>query len=105
MRLKSLACEPVRSPTITSGKEMVRNSVIHLKDNLVPSPHTGWDDSKKPVTQCSKRISALSRGILKRNNRDTAHFTADASNTELLYRTIHSANQLSNYGAVACWCE
>ena len=106
VRLNSLACEPVRSPKITSGKEMVRNSVIHLKDNGVPSPHTWWDDSKKPVTQCSKSISALNRGILKRkNNRDTVHFTADALNTELLYRTIHSANQLSNYGAVACWCE
>ena len=46
-----------------------------------------------------KSISALSRGILKgKNNSDTIHFTADASNTELLYRTIHSANQLSNYG-------
>ena len=41
----------------------------------------------------------------RKNIRDTIHFTADASNTELLYRTIHSANQLSNYGAVACWCE
>ena len=30
---------------------------------------------------------------------------ADASNTELLHRTIHSANQLSIYGAVARWCE
>ena len=40
-----------------------------------------------------------------KNNRDTIHFTADASNTELLHRTIHSANQLSIYGAVAYWCE
>ena len=31
----------------------------------------------------SKSISAVSRGILKRkNNRDTIHFNADASNTE-----------------------
>ena len=30
---------------------------------------------------------------------------ADASNTELLHRTIHSAHQLSIYGAVARWCE
>ena len=42
-----------------------------------------------------KSISALSRGILKRKfNRDTIHFTADASNTELFFRTIHSAKQL-----------
>ena len=53
-----------------------------------------------------KSISALSRGILKRTkNRDTTHFNADASNTELLFRTIHSANQLSIYGAVSTWCE
>ena len=53
-----------------------------------------------------KSISASSRGILKRkNDRDTIFFNADASNTELLYRTIHSANQLSIYGAVSNWCE
>ena len=55
----------------------------------------------------SRASVLLSReGVLKRkNNRDTMHFTADASNTELLYRTIHSANQLSICGAVACWCQ
>ena len=48
-----------------------------------------------------KSISALSRGILKgKKNRNTIHFNADASNTELLFRTIHSAN-----GAVSSWCE
>ena len=53
-----------------------------------------------------KSISALSRGISTReNNRDTTYFNADASNTELLFRTNHSANQLSVYGAVSSWCE
>ena len=53
-----------------------------------------------------KSISALSRRIMKRkNNRDTIHFNADASNTELLFRTVHSANQVSIYGAVSSWCE
>ena len=53
-----------------------------------------------------KGISALSRGILKRKqNRDTIHFNADSSNTELLFRTVHLANQLSIYGAVSSWCE
>ena len=43
-----------------------------------------------------KSISALSRGLLKKkNNRDTRHFNADASNTELLFPPIHSAIQLS----------
>ena len=45
-------------------------------------------------------------GILrKKNNKETRHFSADASNTELLDRTIHSVNQLSINGAVARWCE
>ena len=43
--------------------------------------------------------------LKRKTNRDTIHFTADASNTELSYRTIHSANQLRIYGAVACWFE
>ena len=53
-----------------------------------------------------KSASALSRGILRRkNNGDTTHFNADAPNTELLFRTIHSANQLSIHEAVSSWCE
>ena len=61
---------------------------------------------KETVHPVFKGISALSRGILKRkNNRDTIHFIADASNTELLFRTIHSANLLSIYGAVSSWFE
>ena len=52
-----------------------------------------------------KSISALRRGVLQKNNRDTIDFNADASNTELLFRIIHSANQLSIYGAVSNWCE
>ena len=50
-----------------------------------------------------KSISASSCGILKRKKRVTIHIRADASNTELLFRTIHT--QLRNNGAVACWCE
>ena len=47
-----------------------------------------------------KGISALSRGILK-----IKHFNVDSSNTELLFRTNHSANQLSINGAVSSLCE
>ena len=51
-------------------------------------------------------ISASNYGILKRRGgRCTVYFDADSSNTELLIRTIHSANQLSIYGAVSSWCE
>ena len=60
-------------------------------------------DTSHPVF---KSISALSRGILqKKNDRDTIQFNADASNTELLFRNIHSVNQLSIFGRVANWCE
>ena len=53
-----------------------------------------------------KSISSFSRGILrKKNGRDTKRFNADASNTELLFRIIHSVNQLSICGAVTNWCE
>ena len=41
----------------------------------------------------------------KKNNRDTIHFNADASNTSLLFLVIHSGNQLDIYGAVSDWCE
>ena len=47
----------------------------------------------------------MSRGILKRNNRDTTNFNADASNTGFSFRIIHCVNQLSIYGSVTNWCE
>ena len=73
-----------------------------------------WDSTATPMVErfketnhpVLKSISALSRGILRRKNiRDTLHFNADASDTEFLFRTIHSATQLSIYGAVWSWCE
>ena len=53
-----------------------------------------------------KSISALSRGIpKKKNSRETIHFNGNSTNTELLFQTIHSVNQLSIYGAVTKWCQ
>ena len=50
--------------------------------------------------------SALSRGILRMlKGKETIHFNADASNTQLLFRTIRSVNKLCIYGAVSHWCE
>ena len=81
---------------------------------LSHTPKGKWDSTTTPMVErfretghpVFKSISALSRGILKRKcNRDTIHFNADASNTEILFRTIHSANQLSINGAVTSWCE
>ena len=48
--------------------------------------------------------SALSRGILqKMKNKEIIHFTAETSHTELLFRIIDFANQLSICGAVSTW--
>ena len=78
------------------------------------APEGKWDSTVTQMVRRSKEtgdpvlksISALSRGILNRKkNRDTTHFNADASNTELLCPTSHSANQLSVYGAVSRFCE
>ena len=44
-------------------------------------------------------ISAFNRG------RSAIHFIAESPNIELLFRKIHSANQLSIYGAVSSWCD
>ena len=53
-----------------------------------------------------KSISALSRGILKqRKGKNTMHFNGGSMNTELLFQTIHSVNQLSVYAAVSNRCE
>ena len=49
---------------------------------------------------------ALTRGIVrKKKSKDTIHYNGESSNVELLYRSIHSANQLCVYGAVTNWCE
>ena len=53
-----------------------------------------------------KSISALSREFLKRKKgKETIRFDGDSLNTELLFRTTHTVNQLSICGAVANWSE
>ena len=70
--------------TTRSGMEL---SLAHLKENEILQPLKmveRLEDTGHPVF---KSMSALSRGILKKKNgRDTIHFNADASNTELLFR-------------------
>ena len=54
-----------------------------------------FNDTGHPVF---KSISALNRAILKQQNiRDIIHFNADASNTELLFRIIHSVCKSAQY--------
>ena len=53
---------------------------------------TIFENSGHPVFQ---GVSPLGRGILKnRNNRETNHFNGEYGNINLLYRTVHAANQL-----------
>ena len=49
---------------------------------------------------------ALNRGIMrKRRSKDINHYNGESYKVELLYRTVHSANQLCVYGAVTGRCE
>ena len=61
-----------------------------------------FENSGHPVF---KEISPLSRGKLKRKGgRSTIHFNGEHENIDLLYRTVHAANELCIYGAVTKWC-
>ena len=61
-----------------------------------------FENSGHPVFQ---GIRPLGRGTLKKKNyRDTIHFKGKYRNVDLLYRTVHSANQLCICGAVTKWC-
>ena len=52
-----------------------------------------------------KSSSAWSGGILKqRKGKYTIHFNGDFINTEILFQTVNSVNELSVYGPVANWC-
>ena len=51
------------------------------------------------------QVNPLGPGILKKKNkRDTIHFNEEYGNINLLYTTVHVANQLWIYGAVTKWC-
>ena len=62
-----------------------------------------FEESGHPIF---RGTSALNRGILRRTEgRKATHFTAESVSIEPLLRKIHSANQLSIYGAVSSWCD
>ena len=87
-------------------QEMVWNSQLYTWRKMEFHSHSDGGAFQKTGHPVIKSISALSRGILTRKNDiNTIHFNADATNTEFLCRTIHSANQFSIYGAVSSWCE
>ena len=62
-----------------------------------------FENSRHPVF---KGINSLGRGFLKKKKgKDTIHFNGEHSNIDLLFRTVHSANQLCTHGAVTKRCE
>ena len=72
------------------------------------TPEGNWDSTATQMVErfkdtghpVFKSISALSRGILKKGEWQGPHtLQNDASNTELLFRFIHSVNHLTIYGA------
>ena len=86
-----------------SGME---NQITLLMENGKTQPTWWWNNSRNLDIQCSKVfLHWLVESWKRRTTGETIHFNAETSNTELLYRTIHSATQLSIYGAVAGWCE
>ena len=87
-------------------KTVVWNSSLYTWGKIWLYSHSSGGTIQRYPSSVFTNISALSRGFLnKKNNRDTIHFNADTSNTELLFRIIHSVNQLSFYGTVSNWCE
>ena len=86
--------------TLDVSRSWRREEVV-WSSSLLYTPEGKWDSTttqmverfKDPGIPVFKSISALSR------------VNADASNTQLLFRTSHSANQMSIYGAVPSRCE
>ena len=89
-----------------SNSEKVKNYAkkfpLEKKTNGMECTIANLRVSGHPVLRVT---STLNREVLNRTcGRCTVHFNAESSNAELSFRTIHSANQLCIYGAVASWC-
>ena len=110
--------EQVKNTRKDAHEDIEQSSALETKRNCSElsgyTPEGKWDFTathmverfKETGHQVLKSIGSLCRGILKRKiYRDIIHFSADVANTELLFCTIHLANQLSIYGAVPSWCE
>ena len=91
------SCEDVGRPL---DLEVKKSSMIHtcqgLNRNGTPWQHKCYflQVSVLWVVEFWKR----------KKNKNTIHFTAETSNIELLFRMVHSASQLSIFGAVSSWC-
>ena len=99
IREKILAGDTGRFSVLETKRKGMELFLTNLKENVTLQPLKMVEPFKDTGHPVCKSVSALSRGILKqKNGRDTVHFNADASNTELLFRIIYSVNQLRNYG-------
>ena len=77
----------------------------HPKEHGAPLPMKWYSDSKKQVTLSQKYQCFESWNLQEKKGKSTIHFNGGSMNTELLFQTVHSVNQLSIYGAVANWCH
>ena len=90
-----------RSLALETKPSCMGTAITAVKESGILFSHR-WQRFRGTFHPVFARASALSRGILRRlQGKETTYFNADSSNTELLFRIIHSANQLSFYGAVS----
>ena len=94
------------------GLSSVLEKTISCMERTLTVREEKWNEDANPMLKhCEESghprgISAFNSGILKKNGgRSTIHFTTDSANMKLLLRTIHTANQISIFGAVSSWCE
>ena len=75
-------------------------TVAHLMDSGTVKPTKLYSNSKKLVILFSQQPVLLSRAMLKqRRCKSTIHFNGEFMNTELLFQTTNSVNQVSIYAA------
>ena len=108
----SSSCQCSMTSTKTRNSERCISNSEHVKNSAERFSRGHWkflgpSDEKKwygtlSYTHEGKWDSIATEMV---GRRDTIHFNADSSNKKNLFRTIHSANQLSICGAVSSWCE
>ena len=97
-----------RDSRMDTGRFWVLETKRKWYGTFPSTPEGKWDSTTTQMVNLFKdrghpvflSIRASSRGILKKKSgRDTMHFNAGASNTELLFRITYFVNPLSIYGA------
>ena len=76
-----------------------------MMDNATIQPTKMVQQFKETGHPIFTATNALSSGMLKRRRgKSTIHSNGDVMNTELLFQTINSLNQVSINAAVTNWC-